>query len=89
MNKREQYAIGQHDLCCEHLGIGNSHEDQGDTLFEAVVDLEDAKEKLVNLAKELIAMFRVNALRGNIDLKDHELDTYLQPWVDRMTELTK
>ena len=89
MEKREQYAIGQHDLCCEHLGIGNSHEDQCDTLFEAILCLEDRNEKLVGLAKELIAMFRVNALRSNIDLKDHELDAHLQPWVDRIAELTK
>jgi hypothetical protein len=89
MNKREQYAIGQHDLCCKHLGIGNGNEDHCDALFKAMLDLEDANEKLVGLAKELIAMFRVNALRGNIDLKDHELDAHLQPWVDRITELTK
>ena len=86
MEKRKQYAIGQHDLCCEHLGIGKSHEDQCDTLFEAILCLEDRNEKLVGLAKELIAMFRVNALRGNIDLKDHELDAHLKPWVDRIAE---
>jgi hypothetical protein len=34
MNKREQYAIGQHDLCCEYLGIGNSHEDHCDTAMD-------------------------------------------------------
>lgn len=86
MKKRERYAIDQHDLCCDHLGIGNSHEDQGDTLFEAVLTLMDTNTKLVDLAKELIAMFRVNALRGNIKLKEHELDAHLQPWVDRIAE---
>lgn len=88
MKKREQYAIGQHDLCCEHLGISNSHEDHYDTLFEAVIALQDQNKKLAVLAGELIAMFRMNALRGNINLKDHELDSHLQPWIDRLSELT-
>jgi hypothetical protein len=96
MEKRKQYAIGQHDLCCEHLGIGNSHEDNCDTLFEAVIALQDdiakLKERaagLETLAGELIAMFRVNALHGNINLKDAELDAHLAPWIERLTKLKK
>ena len=93
MEKRKQYAIGQHDLCCEHLSIGNSHEDSCDTLFEAVLALQDDltrfKERaagLETLAGELIAMFRVNALHGNINLKDAELDAHLAPWIERLTK---
>lgn len=94
MKKRHQYAISQHDLCCEHLGIGNSHEDHCDTLFEAVLALQDDLTKfkeraagLETLVGELIAMFRVNALRGNINLKDAELDAHLAPWIERLQQL--
>ena len=96
MEKRKQYAIGQHDLCCEHLSIGNSHEDRCDTLFESVLSLQDDLTKfkeraagLETLAGELIAMFRVNAQRGNINLKDAELDAHLAPWIERLTKLKK
>ena len=45
MNKRQQYAIGQHDLCCEFLIIGKNHLDSGKTLFEEVVSLKDRLRK--------------------------------------------
>lgn len=57
MGKREQYAIGQHDLCCEHLGIGNSHEDHCDTLFEAVLSLKDqieTEKKRADLLQDIL-----------------------------------
>jgi hypothetical protein len=44
---------------------------------------------LDTLAGELIAMFRVNALHGNINLKDAELDAHLAPWIERLTKLKK
>ena len=50
MNKRQQYAIGQHDLCCEYLCIGNSYKDPCDTLFETVLtllgELRDAQNEI-------------------------------------------
>jgi hypothetical protein len=55
MKKREQYAIGQHDLCCEHLGIGNSHEDHCDTLFEAVLSLKEKLDEWHDAAKHVDA----------------------------------
>jgi hypothetical protein len=37
--KRVRYAVGQHDLICEVLGVGNSPDDPGKTALEAVMDL--------------------------------------------------
>ena len=74
MEKRKQYAIGQHDLCCEHLSIGNSHEDSCDTLFEAVLALQDD-----------LTRFKERAA-GLENLKDAELDAHLAPWIERLTK---
>ena len=94
MEKRKQYAIGQHDLCCEHLSIGNSHEDHCDTLFEAVLALQDKAEQsdkrafdLQQLAGELITALRLNAVHSGYD--DSTIDHYMKPWIDRFSELKR
>jgi hypothetical protein len=38
--RRTRYAVGQHDLICKLLGVGNSPDDPGKTALEAVMDLQ-------------------------------------------------
>ena len=43
---QDRYAIAQHRLCCKHLGIGVDFAADGDSLFEAVIRLEQERDQL-------------------------------------------
>lgn len=51
-------------------------------------DAHEQRDKLATLAGELIAMVRVNAMRGaTCRATDMEIDAALKPWVDRLENL--
>jgi len=95
MKKRHQYAISQHDLCCEYLDIGNSHKDRCNTLYETLLDLQDdlAKSKERNasleiLASELIiALFRIKSMCSTFNLKDVDLEAQLAVCLEQLQQL--
>lgn len=61
---QDEYAKGQHDLCCQELGLEPRHDREGDTLLEAVCalkkDRDDWKEEAA-LRKEEKEVWRHEA----------------------------
>jgi hypothetical protein len=42
---QQEYAKGQHDLCCQELGLEPRHDREGDTLLEAVCALKNERDE--------------------------------------------
>lgn len=48
MTRQEQYAVGQHALLCELLGVSANPDAPGKTAYEAVLDLKAKYNRLAD-----------------------------------------
>lgn len=51
---QDEYAICQHDLCCQELGLEPRHDREGDTLLETVCRMKREAESIQAKALEII-----------------------------------
>ena len=86
-----EYAKGQHDLCCQELGLEPRHDREGDTLLEAITALkkdrdEWKKEAGLRMGESKFLHNEINLLRAELKKADEALEANITTFIDLREE---
>ena len=82
-----EYAKGQHDLCCQELGLEPRHDREGDTLLEAITalkkDRDEWKEEAgLRMGENKFLHNEINLLRAELKKADEALEANITTFID-------